>query len=101
MLASTNCSSRFKRYDLSDVGRYRLNRKLNLSTPTDIKVLTKEDIIAIISHLIRLINSKATVDDNADHLSNRPSAYGGRTAGQFSVGLSRMARTIKERDECP
>jgi len=86
-----------KRYDLGDVGRYRLNHKLNLSTPTDIKVLTKEDIIAIISHLIQLINSKATVDD-IDHLSNRRiRTVGEQLANQFSVGLSRMARTIRER----
>ena len=86
-----------KRYDLGDVGRYRLNHKLNLSTPTDIKVLTREDIIAIISHLIQLINSKATVDD-IDHLSNRRiRTVGEQLANQFSVGLSRMARTIRER----
>jgi len=86
-----------KRYDLGDVGRYRLNHKLNLNTPTDIKVLTKEDIIAIISHLIQLINSKATVDD-IDHLSNRRiRTVGEQLANQFSVGLSRMARTIRER----
>jgi len=86
-----------KRYDLGDVGRYRLNRKLNLNTPSDIKVLTKEDIIAIITHLIQLINSKATVDD-IDHLSNRRiRTVGEQLANQFSVGLSRMARTIRER----
>ncbi len=86
-----------KRYDLGDVGRYRLNHKLNLNTPTDIKVLTKEDIIAIIHHLIQLINSKATVDD-IDHLSNRRiRTVGEQLANQFSVGLSRMARTIRER----
>jgi len=86
-----------KRYDLGDVGRYRLNRKLSLNTPSDIKVLTKEDIIAIISHLIQLINSKATVDD-IDHLSNRRiRTVGEQLANQFSVGLSRMARTIRER----
>ncbi|HKM31396.1 MAG: DNA-directed RNA polymerase subunit beta [Bacteroidales bacterium] len=86
-----------KRYDLGDVGRYRLNRKLGLTTPTDIKVLTKEDIIAIISHLIQLINSKAIVDD-IDHLSNRRiRTVGEQLANQFSVGLSRMARTIRER----
>ncbi|HPV88658.1 MAG TPA: DNA-directed RNA polymerase subunit beta, partial [Bacteroidales bacterium] len=86
-----------KRYDLGDVGRYRLNRKLNLNIQSDIKVLTKEDIIAIISHLIQLINSKATVDD-IDHLSNRRiRTVGEQLANQFSVGLSRMARTIRER----
>ncbi len=86
-----------KRYDLGDVGRYRLNHKLNLNTAADIKVLTKEDIIAIICHLIQLINSKATVDD-IDHLSNRRiRTVGEQLANQFSVGLSRMARTIRER----
>jgi DNA-directed RNA polymerase subunit beta len=86
-----------KRYDLGDVGRYRLNHKLNLSTAPDIKVLTKEDIIAIINHLIQLINSKALVDD-IDHLSNRRiRTVGEQLANQFSVGLSRMARTIRER----
>ncbi len=86
-----------KRYDLGDVGRYRLNHKLNLSTPSDIKVLTKEDIIAIIIYLIQLINSKAIVDD-IDHLSNRRiRTVGEQLANQFSVGLSRMARTIRER----
>jgi len=86
-----------KRYDLGDVGRYRLNHKLNLTTAADIKVLTKEDIIAIICHLIQLINSKATVDD-IDHLSNRRiRTVGEQLANQFSVGLSRMARTIRER----
>jgi len=86
-----------KRYDLGDVGRYRLNHKLNLTTAADIKVLTKEDIIAIICHLIQLINSKATVDD-IDHLSNRRiRTVGEQLANQFSVRLSRMARTIRER----
>ncbi|NLA15987.1 MAG: DNA-directed RNA polymerase subunit beta [Bacteroidales bacterium] len=86
-----------KRYDLGDVGRYRLNRKLGLTTSADTKVLTKEDIIAIISHLIQLINSKAIVDD-IDHLSNRRiRTVGEQLANQFSVGLSRMARTIRER----
>ena len=86
-----------KRYDLGDVGRYRLNRKLNLTTSKDIRVLTKEDIIAIINHLILLINSKASVDD-IDHLSNRRiRTVGEQLANQFSVGLSRMARTIRER----
>ena len=86
-----------KRYDLGDVGRYRLNRKLNLSTPTDVRVLTKADIIEIIRYLIQLINGKATVDD-IDHLSNRRiRTVGEQLANQFSVGLARMARTIRER----
>ncbi|MFY9115559.1 MAG: DNA-directed RNA polymerase subunit beta [Bacteroidales bacterium] len=86
-----------KRYDLGEVGRYRLNRKLGLTTSSDIRVLTKEDIIAIISHLVQLINSKAIVDD-IDHLSNRRiRTVGEQLANQFSVGLSRMARTIRER----
>ena len=86
-----------KRYDLGDVGRYRLNRKLNLSTPADVKVLTKADIIEIIRYLIQLINAKAIVDD-IDHLSNRRiRTVGEQLANQFSVGLARMARTIRER----
>jgi DNA-directed RNA polymerase subunit beta len=86
-----------KRYDLGEVGRYRINKKLNLSTPMDVKVLTKEDIIEIIKYLIELINSKADVDD-IDHLSNRRvRTVGEQLAGQFSVGLARMARTIRER----
>ncbi|MBQ2243759.1 MAG: DNA-directed RNA polymerase subunit beta [Bacteroidales bacterium] len=86
-----------KRYDLGEVGRYRLNKKLNLDTPADTRVLTKNDIIAIIKYLIQLINSKATVDD-IDHLSNRRiRTVGEQLANQFSVGLTRMARTIKER----
>lgn len=86
-----------KRYDLGDVGRYRLNRKLNLNTPTDVRVLTKADIIEIIRYLIQLINAKAIVDD-IDHLSNRRiRTVGEQLANQFSVGLARMARTIRER----
>jgi len=86
-----------KRYDLGEVGRYRLNHKLNLNTPSDVRVLTKEDIIEIIRYLIQLINSKASVDD-IDHLSNRRiRTVGEQLANQFSVGLSRMARTIRER----
>ncbi len=86
-----------KRYDLGEVGRYRLNRKLNLTTPPDVRVLTKSDIIEIIRYLIQLINSKATVDD-IDHLSNRRiRTVGEQLANQFSVGLARMARTIRER----
>ena len=86
-----------KRYDLGNVGRYRLNKKLNLATGEDVRVLTNNDIIEIIKYLIQLINSRATVDD-IDHLSNRRvRTVGEQLANQFSVGLSRMARTIRER----
>ncbi|MBQ5944303.1 MAG: DNA-directed RNA polymerase subunit beta [Bacteroidales bacterium] len=88
-----------KRYDLGEVGRYRLNKKLGLEDKIDAatRVLTNTDIIEIIKYLIELINSKATVDD-IDHLSNRRvRTVGEQLANQFSVGLSRMARTIRER----
>ena len=86
-----------KRYDLGEVGRFRINRKLGLHTDMDVKVLTKEDIIMIISYLIELINSKTDVDD-IDHLSNRRvRTVGEQLMNQFSVGLARMARTIRER----
>jgi DNA-directed RNA polymerase subunit beta len=86
-----------KRYDLGEVGRYRINRKLGLDTGMDVRVLTKEDIIEIIKYLIQLINSKAAVDD-IDHLSNRRVRTVGEQLGnQFSIGLARMSRTIKER----
>ena len=86
-----------KRYDLGDVGRYRLNKKLNLSISDETRVLTNTDIIEIIKYLIQLINSKAAVDD-IDHLSNRRiRTVGEQLANQFSVGLARMARTIRER----
>ncbi len=86
-----------KRYDLGDVGRYRINKKLGLDIPIDTKVLTKEDIISIIKYLIQLINSKTNVDD-IDHLSNRRvRTVGEQLANQFGVGLARMARTIRER----
>ncbi|MBQ8485839.1 MAG: DNA-directed RNA polymerase subunit beta [Bacteroidaceae bacterium] len=86
-----------KRYDLGDVGRYRINKKLNLSTDPDVRVLTKEDIIEIINYLVELINSKADVDD-IDHLSNRRvRTVGEQLSNQFSIGLARMARTIRER----
>ncbi len=86
-----------KRYDLGEVGRYRINKKLNLNTDVDTKVLTRDDIIAIISYLIELINSKIDVDD-IDHLSNRRVRTVGEQLGnQFGVGLARMARTIRER----
>ena len=86
-----------KRYDLGDVGRYRINKKLGLKTDMNVKVLTKEDIIEIIKYLIQLINSKAEVDD-IDHLSNRRvRTVGEQLHNQFGVGLARMARTIRER----
>ena len=86
-----------KRYDLGEVGRYRINRKLNLDIDMDIRVLTKDDIIEIIKYLIALINSNAEVDD-IDHLSNRRvRTVGEQLANQFSIGLARMARTIRER----
>ena len=86
-----------KRYDLGEVGRYRINRKLGLDIDADTKVLTREDIIQIVKYLIGLINSKAVVDD-IDHLSNRRvRTVGEQLYSQFGVGLARMARTIKER----
>jgi DNA-directed RNA polymerase subunit beta len=86
-----------KRYDLGDVGRYRINRKLSLTVPDEIKVLTKEDIISIIRYLIEMINDKQEIDD-IDHLSNRRvRTVGEQLYAQFGVGLARMARTIRER----
>ena len=86
-----------KRYDLGDVGRYRINKKLNLDTDMNVRVLTKQDIIEIIKYLIELINSKADVDD-IDHLSNRRvRTVGEQLANQFAIGLARMSRTIRER----
>ncbi|MBZ0243224.1 MAG: DNA-directed RNA polymerase subunit beta, partial [Bacteroidales bacterium] len=86
-----------KRYDLGEVGRYRINRKLNLDIAEDTKVLTKQDIISIIKHLIELANNKTDVDD-IDHLSNRRiRTVGEQLYSQFGVGLARMARTIRER----
>ena len=86
-----------KRYDLGEVGRYRLNKKLNLTTSPDVKVLTKEDIVEIIKYLIELINSHADVDD-IDHLSNRRvRTVGEQLYNQFGIGLARMARTIRDR----
>ncbi len=86
-----------KRYDLGDVGRYRINRKLNLDIPVDTRVLTNEDIIEIIKYLIELINSNAEVDD-IDHLSNRRvRTVGEQLYNQFGIGLARMSRTIRER----
>ena len=93
----TNLFFSEKRYDLGEVGRYRMNKKLNLTIDQNIKVLTKEDIIEIIKYLIELINSKTDVDD-IDHLSNRRvRTVGEQLYNQFGVGLSRMARTIRER----
>jgi len=86
-----------KRYDLGDVGRYRINTKLGLDVDHAIKVLTKEDIISIIKYLVELSNSKTEVDD-IDHLSNRRvRTVGEQLSAQFGVGLARMARTIRER----
>ena len=86
-----------KRYDLGDVGRYRINKKLGLDIDSNVRVLTKEDIIEIIKYLIKLINSNASVDD-IDHLSNRRvRTVGEQLANQFSIGLARMSRTIRER----
>ncbi len=86
-----------KRYDLGDVGRFRINKKLDLDIDSSTRVLTKEDMIAIIKYLIQLINSRADVDD-IDHLSNRRvRTVGEQLSNQFSVGLVRMARTIRER----
>jgi DNA-directed RNA polymerase subunit beta len=86
-----------KRYDLGEVGRYRINKKLGIDTGFDKKVLTTEDIILIVKYLIGLINSKAVVDD-IDHLSNRRvRTVGEQLYSQFGVGLARMARTIRER----
>jgi len=86
-----------KRYDLGEVGRYRINKKLGLNTEMNVKVLTREDIIKIIGYLIELINSKTDIDD-IDHLSNRRvRTVGEQLFAQFGVGLARMARTIRER----
>ncbi len=86
-----------KRYDLGEVGRHKINKKLELNIDVNVRILTKDDIIAIIKHLIQLINSKTDVDD-IDHLSNRRvRTVGEQLSSQFSVGLARMARTIRER----
>ena len=86
-----------KRYDLGEVGRYRINRKLNMHISDDVRVLTKEDIIEIIRYLVLLINSNAEVDD-IDHLSNRRvRTVGEQLYNQFNIGLARMSRTIRER----
>ena len=86
-----------KRYDLGDVGRYRINRKLNLKTDMSVRVLTKEDIIEIIKYLIGLVNSKAVVDDIDDLSNRRVRTVGEQLSNQFAIGLARMARTIRER----
>ena len=86
-----------KRYDLGDVGRFRINKKLDLGIDPAIRTLTREDIIAIIKYLIQLINSRAELDD-IDHLSNRRvRTVGEQLSNQFSIGFVRMARTIRER----
>jgi DNA-directed RNA polymerase subunit beta len=86
-----------QRYDLGEVGRYRINKKLKLDSEIDSRVLTREDIIEIIKYLIRLINAKTDIDD-IDHLSNRRvRTVGEQMYSQFGVGLARMARTIRER----
>ena len=86
-----------KRYDLGDVGRFRINKKLELGIDPAIRTLTREDIIAIIRYLIQLINSRAELDD-IDHLSNRRvRTVGEQLSNQFSIGFVRMARTIRER----
>ncbi len=86
-----------KRYDLGEVGRYRINKKLGLEIDAETRILTKQDIICIIKYLIELVNSKADVDD-IDHLSNRRvRTVGEQLYSQFGVGLARMARTIRER----
>ena len=86
-----------QRYNLGEVGRYRINKKLGLDTPMEKQVLTKEDIITIVKYLIELINAKADIDD-IDHLSNRRvRTVGEQLSQQFGVGLARMARTIRER----
>jgi len=86
-----------QRYNLGEVGRYRMNKKLGLDIEMDKQVLTKEDIITIVKFLIQLINSKAEIDD-IDHLSNRRvRTVGEQLSSQFGVGLARMARTIRER----
>ncbi len=86
-----------KRYNLGEVGRYKINRKLKMETSMDTLVLTKEDIIAIVTYLVRLMNQMAEIDD-IDHLSNRRvRSVGEQLYAQFGVGLARMARTIRER----
>jgi len=86
-----------KRYDLGEVGRFRINQKLGLDIPPDVTTLTREDIVAIVKHLIRLLQGEAEVDD-IDHLGNRRvRTVGEQLSTQFNIGLSRMVRTVKER----
>jgi DNA-directed RNA polymerase subunit beta len=86
-----------RRYDLGEVGRFKINQKLNLEVPSDVRILTKKDIVAIVDYIVQLVNGKAEVDD-IDHLSNRRvRTVGEQLHSQFSLGLSRMARTIRER----
>ncbi len=93
----TNLFFSDKRYDLGDVGRYRLNKKLGLKIDPEVKILTKEDIVEIIKYLIELANSRAQVDD-IDHLANRRvRTVGEQLYNQFGVGLARMARTVRDR----
>ena len=97
VVLSNDCSSPIRRYDLGEVGRYRINKKLELDIDSNIRVLTKRDIISIIQYLIELVNSRTDVDD-IDHLSNRRvRTVGEQLYNQFGVGLARMARTIRER----
>ncbi len=93
----TNLFFSDKRYDLGEVGRYRMNKKLGLNVDSEIKVLTEQDIVAIIAYINQLINGRAHLDD-IDHLSNRRiRTVGEQLYNQFSVGLSRMIRTVRER----
>ena len=93
----TNLFFSEKRYDLGEVGRFRINKKLGLDTSMDVRVLTREDIVEIIKYLVELINAKSEVDD-IDHLSNRRvRTVGEQLYNQFGIGLVRMARTIRER----
>ncbi|GDX47498.1 MAG: DNA-directed RNA polymerase subunit beta [Bacteroidota bacterium] len=86
-----------KRYDLGEVGRYKINQKLGTKTELNVKILTKEDIVLIVKYLVMLVNGKAEIDD-IDHLSNRRvRTVGEQLYAQFGVGLARMARTIRER----
>ncbi|PSJ72289.1 DNA-directed RNA polymerase subunit beta [Sphingobacteriales bacterium UPWRP_1] len=86
-----------KRYDLGEVGRYKINKKLKLGIPDSVRVLTKEDIISMVEYLVNLTNQNAEIDD-IDHLSNRRiKTVGEQLFAQFSTGLARMARTIRER----
>ncbi len=86
-----------RRYDLGEVGRFKINQKLQLDVPMETRILTKRDIVAIVSYIVELVNGKAEIDD-IDHLSNRRvRTVGEQLFSQFGLGLSRMARTIRER----